>query len=274
MDIHKRSLKSMQVAAAFVMLCFGSYLMLAQESNTDSFAWPGGKKAAVCLTYDDGLDCHLDVAIPALEKHHLKGTFYCTGNSPSLFKRVGDWREAAGKGHELGNHTLFHPCHGDRFDWVKPEYDLNSYTFEQIKTELRTANSLLKAIDGQEERSFAYTCTNHTIGGISFVDSIRGMFPSARGGGPMLSSKKDLDLHYVPSWCVSDPTGEELIAYVEEAMEHGTVAVIMFHSVGGGYLNVSAEAHEQLLTYLDSHREVLWTDTFLQVMKYLKGQSD
>ena len=52
------------------------------------------------------------------------------------------------------------------------------------------------------------------------------------------------------------------------------MAVIMFHSVGGGYLNVSAEAHEQLLEYLDSHREILWTDTFLRVMNYVKEQSD
>ena len=264
----------MKYAAAFSLLVISSGLILAQGSKKSSFTWPEGKKAAVCLTYDDGLDCHLDVAMPALERHHLKATFYCTGNSASLFERVEDWREAAGRGHELGNHTLFHPCHGDRFDWVKPEYDLNSYTFNQLKAELRTANSLLKAIDGQEERSFAYTCTNHTIQGISFVDSIRGMFPSARGGGPLLTSMKDLDLHYVPSWGVSDPSGEELIAYEEEAMEHGTVAVIMFHSVGGGYLNVSAEAHEQLLAYLDSQREVLWTDTFLRVMNYLKGQSD
>jgi peptidoglycan/xylan/chitin deacetylase (PgdA/CDA1 family) len=41
----------------------------AQDNTRDSFAWPEGKKAAVCLTYDDGLDCHLDVAAPALERH-------------------------------------------------------------------------------------------------------------------------------------------------------------------------------------------------------------
>lgn len=247
--------------------------LMAQESGQGEFTWPEGRKAAVCLTYDDGLDCHLDVAIPALDQHQLKGSFYCTGYAPSLYERVEEWREAAGKGHELGNHTLFHPCHGDSFDWIKPEYDLNSYTFDQLKNELRTANSLLKAIDGREERSFAYTCTNYTIDGISFIDSISSMFPSARGGGPLPESMKDVDRYYVPSWGVIDPTGEELIAYVNEALDKGTMAVIMFHSVGGGYLNVSTEAHEQLLTYLDSRRDVIWTDTFLEVMNYVKAQS-
>jgi len=173
----------------------------------------------------------------------------------------------AAKGHELGNHTLFHPCHGDRFDWVMPEYDLNSYTFHRLLAELQVANSLLKAVDGKTERSFAYTCTNTTITGVSFVDSIRGMFPAARGGGPVPERMDQVDIHNVPSWGVSDPTGEELIAYVEEALEKGTLAVFMFHSVGGGYLNVSAEAHEQLLEYLAQRRSEIWTAPFEEVMR-------
>lgn len=243
--------------------------MNAQPGNDAAFLWPEGKKAAVCLTYDDGLDCHLDVAVPALDKYGFKGTFYCTGSSSSLNRRVKDWRSIAGNGHELGNHTLFHPCDGDRFDWVKPEYNLNAYTLEQLMSELRTANTLLEAVDGNLERSFAYTCTNYTIKGVSFIDSVRTLFPSARGQGPVPENMKDVDLYYMPSWGVSDPGAEELIAFVKEAEKKGTIAVFMFHSVGGGYLNVSAEAHEALLFYLAENRESIWTDTFLEVTDYI-----
>lgn len=249
-----------------------SYLftgLMAQENSTSTFAWPGGKKAAVCLTYDDGLDCHLDVAAPALDRYGFRGTFYVTGQSPSLYSRTDDWRAMAARGHELGNHTLFHPCHGSTYDWVKPEYDLDSYTLERLLSELHTANSLLKAVDGKEERSFAYTCTNHSIQGVSFVDQIRTLFPAARGGGDMPGSMDMIDAHYVPSWGVEDPTGKELIRYVDQAMENGTMAVLMFHSVGGGYLNVSREAHDELLAYLDGRRDILWVDTFEEVMKYV-----
>ena len=270
-QIQSKKMRSLTVI--LITLLFNSQLN-AQASGVTPFAWPGETKAAVCLTYDDGLDCHLDVAMPALDRHGLKGTFYCTGFSYSLYERMEDWREMARGGHELGNHTLFHPCHGDRFDWVKPEYDLNSYTFDQLRNELRTANSLLKAIDGNQERSFAYTCGNFTIDGVSFVDSIRGLFSSARGAGDILKSMDQVDLYNVPSWGVSDPTGAELIAYVKEAAEKGTMAVFMFHSVGGGYLNVSAEAHEQLLDYLDQNRDIFWTDTFLNVMKFVRRTQD
>jgi len=266
--MHKRIIQLFVI----LLLMLGLQALQAQEKDSPGFAWPDGKKAAVCLTYDDGLDGHLDVAAPALERHGFRGTFYVTGNSSSLHSRTEEWRAMAARGHELGNHTLFHPCHGSTYDWVKPEYDLDSYTLERLMSELYTANSLLKAVDGREERSFAYTCTNHTIRGVSFIEQIRTLFPSARGGGEMPASMDQIDPHYVPSWGVEDPSGEELIAYVKQALERGTLAVIMFHSVGGGYLNVSSEAHEQLLEYLDRQRDTLWVAPFQQVMQHVSQQ--
>jgi len=253
----------------FLLLIHTYFLSFAQEQPS-SFNWPENYKAAVCLTYDDGLDCHLDVAIPALDSFGLKGTFYCTGNSESLNSRIDDWRAIAKNGHELGNHSLFHPCDGEKFDWVKPEYDLNTYTLDQIKNELMTANTLLKALDGNSDRTYGYTCSDFKAGQQSFVDTVRTLFTAARSDGPIPASIEEVDPYFAPSWGVVDPSGEQLIAYVKEAQQTGTIAVFMFHSFGGGYLNVSKEAHEELLTYLKSNQEEIWTDTFINVMKYIK----
>ncbi len=68
------------------------------------------KQCAVALTYDDALNVDLDHAIPALDSVGLKGTFYLSGYSPALTNRFAEWRKVAAAGHELGNHTLFHPC--------------------------------------------------------------------------------------------------------------------------------------------------------------------
>ena len=103
------------------MKSFGFLILIAVFISNISNAqieWPDGKKAAVVFTYDDGLDCHLDVAVPQLDEFGFKGTFFCTGNSKSLFNRMEEWREITQKGHELGNHTLFHPCNGEKQDWV------------------------------------------------------------------------------------------------------------------------------------------------------------
>jgi peptidoglycan/xylan/chitin deacetylase (PgdA/CDA1 family) len=258
-----------KIFAVTIILFIGHSSVFCQGITSD-FHWPDGKKAAVCLTYDDGLDCHIDLAVPALDSFNLKGTFFCTGFSSSLHNRLEEWRAITLKGHELGNHSLFHPCDGERFDWVKPEYDLRTYTMSQLRVELYTANTLLQAVDGMKERTYAYTCSDFEVNRVSFVDSIRNMFVAARSDGPIPESIDQVDLHFAPSWGVVDPTGEELINYVKEAEEKGTIAIFMFHSVGGGYLNVSSQAHRELLEYLQANKDKIWTDTFMHVMKYIR----
>src|SRR3954471_1640319 len=92
-------------------------------------AWQG-KKCAVVLTYDDALNVHLDNAIPVLDSLGLKATFYLSAYLPGCRRRIDDWKKAAAKGCELGNHTLFHPCIGNMSgrEWVKPEVDMSKYT--------------------------------------------------------------------------------------------------------------------------------------------------
>ncbi|HPF52985.1 MAG TPA: polysaccharide deacetylase family protein [Draconibacterium sp.] len=246
-------------------------LLLAQISMAQ-FKWPDGKKAAVVFTYDDGLDCHLDVAVPQLDEFGLKGTFFCTGNSPSLNMRMEDWRAIVRNGHELGNHTLFHPCDGTGRDWVKPEYDLRSYTKDQIISELNLENTLLKAVDGKEKRTFAYTCGDCFAGDFDFSDEITQLFEAARLDGPVPENMSGYNVWKTPSWGVDSPTADELIAYVNEALSKGTIAIFMFHSVGGGYLNVGAEEHHKLLEFVKEHENEIYTGTFMEVMDYIKKQ--
>ncbi len=245
-------------------------ILLFAFKGMAQFSWPNGTKAAVVFTYDDGLDCHLDVAVPHLDEFGFKGTFFCTGNSQSLNKRMDEWRNIVKNGHEIGNHTLFHPCDGLTFDWVKPEYDLSRYSPDQILAELKTANTLLKAVDGYDKRTFAFTCSNYVAGGEDFSDKIKSLFVAARCDGQIPENMKNYNVYKTPSWGVENPTAEQLISYVNEAKGKGTIAIFMFHSVGGGYLNVGAEEHRSLLKYLSENRNDFYIGTFLEVMQYIK----
>lgn len=73
------------------------------------FQWPQGRKGAVSITYDDALPCHHQLVAPAWEAVGLRATFYTPIRS-TLMEEVEAWRAVATKGHELGNHSLFHPC--------------------------------------------------------------------------------------------------------------------------------------------------------------------
>jgi len=136
-------------------------------------AWRG-KKAAVVLTYDDALNVHLDNAIPLLDSLGLKGTFYLTAFAPASKNRIGDWRKVAANGHELGNHTLFHPCIGGKGrEWVNSENDMNNYSLVRMVNEIRMTNVFLQALDGKTTRTFAFTCGDMKIGDSSFIYAMK-----------------------------------------------------------------------------------------------------
>src|SRR5919112_2356906 len=91
----------------------------AQNNNQ----W-NGKSCAVVLSYDDGLNVHLTNVVPALDSVGLKGTFYVSDYFGGLNAQIPKWRAAAAKGHELGNHTVYHPCTGSLpgREFVKSDY--------------------------------------------------------------------------------------------------------------------------------------------------------
>jgi len=59
----------------FLLFLLFSFAARAQQTIN----WPNNKKAVVVLTYDDGLNSQLNVAIPQLDSLHLTATFFLTG---------------------------------------------------------------------------------------------------------------------------------------------------------------------------------------------------
>jgi len=64
--------------------------------------------------------------IPLLDQFGVKATFYISPDN--MVKRVDAWREALNNGHEIGNHTLVHPCSGN-FEWSRHKA-LEDYTLK------------------------------------------------------------------------------------------------------------------------------------------------
>lgn len=239
------------------------------------FSWPGGARAAVSLAYDDALDSQLDNAIPALDRHGFRASFYLTLANPSVRLRLDEWRSAARRGHELGNHGLFHPCSASRpdRDWVTPWNDLDRMPVAALKQRIQMANTVLFAIDGREERTFTTPCGDVEAGGEPYVEAIRGEFVAIKSlGGGVTPDMAALDPRAVGVDTPVGTTGADLIAIVEAAAERGTMANLTFHGIGGDYLSVSAEAHEELLRHLADHPGRYWVDTFLNIMKYVRAQ--
>jgi sialate O-acetylesterase len=113
-------------------------------------------------------------------------------------------------------------------------------------------------------------------GGASYVDAIRPLSSAARAykdSYRALADPRTLDPHRVPSWALKDNTATQMIAWVEEAMRSGGLAVFTFHGVGGGHnINVARQEHHRFLSWLDANRSRVWTAPFLRVMEHVVAE--
>jgi len=237
----------------------------------DNSPWKN-KKAAVVLTYDDAINQHLDNAIPVLDSLGLKATFYITGYSASIRERMNEWKKIAGNGHELGNHTLYHPCVGGAGrEWVKADYDLSRYTVQRLVDETRMNNVFLQALDGKNKRTFAFTCGDMKVGDSLFIGQLKNDFVAARAVRAEMHTIDKVDLYNVDCYYVNGQSAEEMMEWVKKAVATRSLLVILFHGVGGGNaLNVPVPAHRQFLQYLKQQEKDLWIAPMIEVAAFVK----
>jgi peptidoglycan/xylan/chitin deacetylase (PgdA/CDA1 family) len=234
--------------------------------------WPRGTRAAVSLTYDDAIQSQLDNAVPALARHGLLATFFLTGHSAVLQSSPDRYRALVQAGHELGSHTMDHPC--DRaFSFVKPGFALQDYDLPRMQAELSENIEQLRDLGQKAPFSFAYPCGSTWLGEAheSYVPLIEQLFVAARGVNGRVSNPTRDSPFEVPS-AMGDSSGPDLIAWVDRALATGGWLVFTFHGVAGDYLAVQADAHEALLRYLEQHRSSIWTERFGSVAGYVKAQ--
>jgi len=250
-------------------------LSTASHSKPADKLWYG-KKAAVVLTYDDALDVQLDNAIPALDSLGFKGSFYLSAYFPGSKNRINDWRKAAANGHELANHTLFHPCDASKpgRSWVSPQNDLHKYTTDQIVKEIEMTNIFLESLDGKKERTFAYTCGDTETGEGSFIDKIKSQFVSMRGVRGQVNKLETLDLNNIDCFVIDNNNANQLVTWAEKAKEENGLMVVLFHGVGGGHsINTDLKKHNDFLKYLKKNEKDFWVTTMLDASKHCIQQS-
>ncbi len=236
--------------------------------SAEDIEWPKNTRTAVSLSYDDALNSQLDHAVPALDKHGFKATFYLIVAADAVRERMGEWRDLASRGHELGNHTIYHACSGslpDR-DWVSEDNDIDSRSIEQIKSEVLTANTFLQALDGLTERTFTPPCNDLVVKDGNYLPAVKQYFVAIKG------QNNGMRKGAAPLYGPVGVSGQELIDYVKKNAKDGMLLNILFHGVGGDHLSVSAEAHEELLGFLADNRDIYWTDTYINIMRYVNEQ--
>lgn len=195
----------------------------------------------------------------------MRGTFYCPAAAGDLHANVAAWRAVAAAGHELGNHTCFHPCRRrDGADWPQTAYDLKRYDRRRIVDELLLADRVLRLVDGQPQRSFAASCGHTTVGPDgaeeSFVDDLRRCATIVRSGRAGVLPLRRPEF-VVGSHAADAKTAAATITAIEPALQDGGWIVVIMHGVGTGTHShfIAADEHLRLIDWIAAHNDRLWS---------------
>jgi peptidoglycan/xylan/chitin deacetylase (PgdA/CDA1 family) len=130
-----------------------NYSGILVKDARDARSTPTNEKKLL-ITFDDGLCSFYHYALPVLENSGLYATVFCLGNN---FGTLSTWdvythnrhlskqeiREISDRGHEVGSHTMSHPC-------------LSYLDNRAIKIELTDSRKVIEDITGKSVTSLAF----------------------------------------------------------------------------------------------------------------------
>jgi len=239
------------------------------------FEWPHGKRAALSLTFDDARQSQVDVGVPILNAHGLRATFYLS--PPNITPRLEQWKQAAAAGHEMGNHTLTHPCTGN-FPWSRANA-LENCTLEKMERELIDASDAIRRLLHVAPTTFAYPCGQKFVGrsaeARSYVPLVAKHFLAGRGfKDEVVHDPLAGDLAQVMGIDADDQPFERLKVWIDRAVEAGGWLVFVAHDVGD-FARQAMPAHvlEAVCRYCADPVNGVWIDTVAAVAAHIAART-
>lgn len=244
--------------------------------DPSGFLWPNGAEMALSLTFDDGRPTQVTHAIPLLDAFDVKATFY--SQPENLRNELAGWRRAVAVGHEIGNHTVGHPCTGN-FAWVR--YDgvvLESYDLERMRAEIVQANDEIEEMLGVRPVSFAYPCGQTYVGRgrdtRSYVPLVAELFQTGRRWLDETSNAPDhFDTAQVMAMRMDGEDFAAVQRMVERARHSGNWLVLAGHGVGDNpRWGTQLDMLKDLLAYAQNPDNRVWIAPVTEVATFIADQ--
>ena len=252
---------------------FINEITLAQQ-NKSAFAWPDEKQIAVSLTFDDARASQVQVGTALLNQYGVKATFIVVPSN--VEKQLDGWKKAVADGHEIGNHTLFHPCSGN-FPWSKNKA-LENYTIKQMRNELVDANKEIEKLLGIKPKVFAYPCGSTFVGRgsntKSYVPLIADLFIAGRGWldeGP--NDPTFCDFAQLTGMEMDGKDFDQILPLLENAKKTGAWLVLAGHEMGdSGNQTTTLSMLKRLIEYAQDPANKIWIAPMGTVAKYVRDE--
>lgn len=238
------------------------------------FAWPEGQRGAVSLSFDDARASQVDVGLALLADHDVKATFYVQPDG--LLARLQGWKTAAAAGHEIGSHSLSHPCTGNYS--FSLDNALEDYTLERMDGELRGANELIREKLGVTVASFAYPCGQTFVGRgqdvRSYVPLVARRFLTGRtyldedANDPAV-----LDLAKLLGMGMDELAFEQVRPMLEKTVREGRWLILAGHEIGSeGHQTTRVDTLKALCRWARDPANGIWIDTVDAVARHVLEQ--
>lgn len=264
-------LQAIKPTVGWIVLC----IMLLKPSllrGQEKFPWPEGKKFAISLSFDDSRPTTLTYGIPILNRYGVRATFYVHPNT--VKERLPEWKTAVSQGHEIGNHTLVHPCSGN-FLWSRHN-SLEEYTLEDMKQELSECNRQIEELLGVSPKSFAYPCGQTYVGrGVakkSYAPLVADLFTTGRGWlDEAPADPLYCDFAEISGVKMDDMNLDELMPMIEYARENNLWLVLAGHDTQPQYTGQTTrlEFLNELCQYINTNEEI-WVAPVGDIASYIE----
>jgi hypothetical protein len=240
----------------------------------DQFKWPEGKHGAISVTFDDARLSQIDTGIPILDEYDAKATFYVS--IPAMKKRLDGWKKAAANGHEIGNHSLTHPCSGNfSFAYKKA---LENYNLNKMHYELVEANNIIESLLNIKPVSFAYPCGQKFVGrGInarSYIPVVAENFLTGRGWMDEWSNDPAFcDMAQLMGVELDGKNFKQVKQWIDKTTANGGWLIFCGHEIGeGGRQTTLSSTLKALCEYAQDPANGLWLDNVETIAKYIVKQ--
>lgn len=247
-------------------------ISIAQQPAAVSFAWPVNKLATVSLSFDDARMSQVETGTALLDQYGIKATFFVVPSS--VEKRLDGWKKAVANRHEIGNHTLTHPCTGN-FSW-SGKNALEEYTLDSMRKELTDANKRIEELLGIRPEVFAYPCGQKFVGRgtntKSYVPLIAELFIAGRGWRDEAQNDPVFcDLSQVSGIEMDGKNFDEILPLIEEAKKTGQWLVLAGHEMGeSGLQTTRLSMLKRLIMYVQNPANGIWIAPVGTVAKYIR----
>ena len=247
---------------------------LSVTEKREDFCWPEGKRAAISLTFDDARISQVDNGLPILDEYGAKATFYVSIHR--LEERLDAWKRALANGHEIGNHSLTHPCSGN-FPFARKRA-LEEYTLNMMWNEIKEAGNVIERLIGVRPISFAYPCGQKFVGRgrnvKSYVPLVAEEFLTGRGWMDEWANDPTFcDMAQLMGVELDGKDFEQLTELIDTTRANGGWLIFCGHEIGKqGRQTTRSSTLKAMCEYAQDPANGLWLDTVQAVARYIHKQ--